>query len=97
MNIPFIFKESPDKVIISIIDINLKGQFVFPKKVLHDKKILSSSTSKGKMAKRVYPTWINNLNYSAKKSQNWQSKYFVDLSKSVDKATIKELYFDNYD
>lgn len=32
------------------------------------------------MAFRVYPSWENNLNQTATKTQEWQVQYFIDLS-----------------
>lgn len=54
--------------------------------------ILSSEISKGKMAIRVYPSWISNLNPSAAKTQKWQVEYFVDLSHKMDLDKLTYLY-----
>lgn len=85
--------ESCDKLVISIIDGERRGQFIFPKEALVDQGILSSSKSKGKMAIRVYPSWTQELNATATKTKKWQSKYFVDLSTTIDYHLIEQLYF----
>lgn len=79
-NHAFSFKESPDFLIINIIDNYHNGLFLFPKSVLLKHKILSGFQSKGKMGIRVYPIWENNLNKTAIKTQKWQLEYFLDLS-----------------
>lgn len=84
--------ESPEKLIISIIDNNIYGQFIFPKKVLLTYGILKNNTQKGKMAFRVYPSWLTELNITAKKTQAWQTPYFIDLSSEYDVEKLKELY-----
>lgn len=56
------------------------GLFIFPKKVLHDNKILSDPTKDGKRGIRVYPIWDETINKQAQKTQNWQTQYFLDLS-----------------
>ncbi|WP_143595270.1 MepB family protein, partial [Terribacillus saccharophilus] len=93
-NQPYSFSESPDKVIISIIDHNLKGQFIFPKSTLLKKGILSSETTKGKMATRVYPSWENELNKTAAQTQKWQHDYFIELSDNPNnRDRLEDLYF----
>lgn len=92
-NQAFHFSNSPEKVIISIVDNELSGQFVFPKEVLLKKNILKSQASVGKMAIRVYPSWETDLNPSAFKTQKWQTKYFIDTSYEFDKDKLMGLYF----
>jgi len=90
-NRPFTYEECPDKLIISIIDDHHKGLFSFPKSTLKAQKLLQSDHSKGKMAMRVYPTWETELNQTAKKSQKWQTDYFIDLSHETDHQLLKRL------
>ncbi|MCL9695068.1 MepB protein [Staphylococcus aureus] len=92
-NIPFDYETIEDKLIINIIDNDKIGQFIFPKKVLKEKGVIKSNKSKGKMAMRVYPIWVSNLNATAQNTQRWQTKYFVDLSKNFDQETLNLLYF----
>ena len=71
------------------------GFFVFPKSILLKKKILSdlSQQKKGKLAFRVFPPWsegfipqgaekTQKMSISAKKTQEWQLKYFTSLKGS---------------
>ncbi|MGO0154348.1 MepB family protein [Leuconostoc mesenteroides] len=79
-NKPFDHENSPDLLMISIIDRTNTGLFIFPKSILIKHKILNSGVIKGKMAFRVYPSWENDLNNTAVKTQSWQTPYFIDLS-----------------
>lgn len=54
------------------------GLFVFPKQVLLEKGILSKEGRGGKRAIRVYPPWDEADNPQAKKTQRWQTLYFVN-------------------
>lgn len=92
-NQAFDMANSPDKLIISIMDGDLKGQFVFPKSILVKQGILGNVHAKGKMAMRVYPAWLDQLNPTASKTQKWQGEYFIDLSSEVDHNKINQLYF----
>ena len=82
-NQAFDFKESPDFLIVNVIDNYYKGMFLFPKSELLKRKILRTPQTKGKMAMRVYPLWEHNLNITAEKTQKWQLDYFLDLSGST--------------
>lgn len=82
INQAFSFANCPDKVVITIIDKQKKGLFIFPKEVLKAKKILRTSEQKGKMALRVYPTWLTDLNPTATKTQKWQAPFFFDMSEN---------------
>lgn len=86
--------ESPEKLIISIIDDNKYGQFIFPKTALLTYGIFKNATQKGKMAFRVYPSWITELNTTAKKTQAWQIPYFIDLSTTYDIEKLNALYLE---
>lgn len=92
-NKPFDYQDSPDLLMITVIDNDKKGQFIFPKDILENKKILRSPTSKGKMAFRVYPTWVNTLNKTALNTQRWQQEYFIDLSTDMATDKIKKLLY----
>lgn len=83
-NKPFSYSESPENLIIVILEEQLSGYFVFPKDVLLNKGILKGTNSKGKMAIRVYPSWEQNLNKTASMTQKWQTKYFTNTSNNKD-------------
>jgi hypothetical protein len=95
VNQPYYYKSSPDLLVITTFESNNKfGQFVFPKDVLLNKKILKSHSSKGKMGIRVYPSWDTPTSTQAIKTQSWQQKYFIDFSESkeITNQKINELY-----
>lgn len=82
-NIPFDAQDNIDYLVITVIDGNNKGLFTIPKEVLIVKKVLTTETNIGKMANRFYPSWCSNLNKTALKTQEWQIKYFTDLTKEI--------------
>jgi hypothetical protein len=80
-NQAFSFEKAPDFLVINTFTSNDNfGQFVFPKEVLVKQNILKTATTKGKMAIRVYPSWENPTSKQAIKTQEWQLKYFVEVS-----------------
>lgn len=56
------------------------GFFIFPKKVLAEKQILTSDQKEGKRGFRVYPNWDVPESKQAEKTKNWQTKYFIDIT-----------------
>lgn len=88
-NQAFDFKESPDFLIVHVLDNEHKGLFLFPKDLLLKKNILRTLQKKGKMATRVYPLWEKFLNETAEQTQKWQLEYFIDLS--IENADYKKL------
>lgn len=79
-NQAFSYDAAPDLLVITCIDDNKLGQFIFPKEIILKEKILKTQSQKGKMAMRIYPLWDTPVSNQAKKSQMWQLQYFVDLS-----------------
>jgi hypothetical protein len=77
---PFDFLDSIDFVIISVRKENNFGQFIFPKAVLLEKGIFSTSDKEGKRATRVYPPWDITNSKQAQKTQQWQLNYFLKIS-----------------
>lgn len=69
------------------------GVFIFNKTVLSENRILTSPKGKGKRGIRVYPNWSVTENKQAKKTQNWQTKYFVEIGNSneIDLNKLKKL------
>lgn len=55
------------------------GQFIFPKRLLLEKKILSQNGKGGKRAIRIYPPWDVTTSSQAKQTQKWQFPYFFKL------------------
>lgn len=78
--------------VVNVIKENRIGQFVLPKSALIENKIISSTQKDGKRSFRVYPTWDTPNSKQAKKTQTWQTKYFVEFDDKIDLNIIKELY-----
>ncbi|MCW3787083.1 MepB family protein [Plebeiibacterium sediminum] len=68
------------------------GQFVFPKALLIQKGILSTTKKEGKRAFRVYPQWDITKSKQAQKTQQWQLKYFYEVTTSTDFIKVRDLY-----
>ena len=92
---PYSYEEAPDFLVITTFkNDNEFGQFIFPKEILFKQNILRSSSTKGKMAIRVYPSRDSPTSKQAMKTQEWQLSYFVDMSNPNKLPTEKvvELY-----
>lgn len=77
---PFDSKDKFDYVVILCFKGKKSGKFLFPKDVLIQKNIISSSTKdrEGKRGFRVYPKWDKPTNKQALDSQKWQLNYFSE-------------------
>ena len=65
------------------------GFFIFSKKLLIEKNILSSRLKEGKRGFRLYPTWVKTESKQAEKTQSWQTEYFIDLTSNEQKNIEK--------
>lgn len=81
---PFDLDDPIDLFVISVRDKDQFGQFVFPKRVLYEKGIISKNGKGGKRAIRIYPPWDNPNSKQARKSQKWQSEYFYEIDSERD-------------
>ncbi|MBY0074721.1 MepB family protein [Priestia aryabhattai] len=80
-NQAFSYGKATDLLVINTFtSTNRFGQFIFPKAVLLKQKILKTSTTKGKMAIRVYPIWNKPTSKQAMETQKWQLEYFVETN-----------------
>ena len=84
---PYDTSDVLDFFIIAVETAQHCGQFIFPKRVLLEKGILSSSRKEGKRGIRVYPSWDTPTNKQALKTQEWQLNYFIDLKQDEEKLT----------
>ncbi|MGN6670905.1 MAG: MepB family protein [Candidatus Nucleicultricaceae bacterium] len=91
---PYDWKDPFDFLVISTRSQNRFGQFVFPKSLLAEKRIISKEDVEGKRALRIYPDWCTELNDQALKTQKWQSNYFLECSSKdgVDLVRAQALY-----
>ena len=65
------------------------GFFIFPKTLLIEQHILTTKLKEGKRGFRLYPTWTTTANKQAKKTQAWQSYYFIDFANSEQNSIEK--------
>lgn len=93
-NEAFYYENAPDILIVTCIDNNNLGQFIFPKDILLRENILKSKNTSGKMGLRIYPTWDVPTTKQGLQSQKWQCEYFIDLSnlKNISKEKLIYLY-----
>lgn len=77
---PFDINDEIDFIIIATKKDEHFGQFIFPKKVLVDKGIITQNGKSGKRGIRVYSPWDETDNKQAKKTQNWQLNYFLTIN-----------------
>lgn len=90
---PFHQSDDFDFIIITSKSENNMGQFMFPKHILIQQKIISTNLTGGKRGIRVYPPWEKVTSKQAEKTQKWQNEYFVTLcnNNSFDIIKIKQL------
>jgi len=60
------------------------GRFFFPKSILIAHGIVSTLSKDGKRGFRVYPIWDTTTTKQAKKTQQWQLKYFYETQQTAD-------------
>lgn len=96
---PYDISDPVDLFIISTRDGQNFGQFIFPKSILYDKGVLSGKGKAGKRAIRVYPPWAKATNQQAKRSQQWQLKFFIEIQpgQSPDLSLAKKLLISGRD
>ena len=92
--LPYDIHDLFEFLVVSVHAEGYLGQFIFPKNVLCEKGIISCNGKEGKRAMRVYPPWDKTNSSQAKKTQDWQLKYFIKTSEQmdVDFARVKHLF-----
>ncbi|WP_298424587.1 MepB family protein [uncultured Kordia sp.] len=91
---PFHESDPFDFIVVNVKKGTHFGQFVFPKSVLIQKRIVATVNKDGKRGIRVYPPWDLPISKQAIKTQTWQLHYFLAISVDTnDVKSIKELYF----
>lgn len=90
---PFVKSDALDFLLISSKYEKNFGLFIFPKIILIEKGVITDK-KEGKRGMRVYPVWDQAANKQAKKTQEWQIKYFLNLEKNaiIDSNFIKNLF-----
>jgi hypothetical protein len=95
--LPYDMADNIGLVIISTHKDNNLGQFIFPKSVLYKYGVISNNNQGGKRAIRIYPPWDITTSAQARKTQNWQLPYFLEIPRNsmIDYARAKVLYEQN--
>lgn len=89
---PFFETDSFECYVINAKFENCFGQFVFPKSILIEKNIVSTSKKDGKRGLRVYAPWDKTESKQAIATQKWQSNYFFQIEELLDLEKAKKLY-----
>lgn len=81
---PFDGVGSTDLVIVTTVEGDQAGAFLFPRGTLLAQGILAGAVpaggvSAGRRGFRVYPPWSATTNAQAQRTQRWQGAFFVDL------------------
>jgi len=92
--IPFDLTDPIDFFMILIRDGSESGLFVFPKSILLEKKIVSKSGKGGKLAMRIYPSWVTADSKQARATQIWQLSYFfkIESGQILKKVELDRLF-----
>ncbi len=86
-----------DFIVINVQKNEEFGQFVFPKSVLTQKRIVATENKDGKRGIRVYPPWDSPTSKQAIKTQAWQLNYFLPITTSINTINrVKALYFKEF-
>ncbi|CAM3571990.1 MepB family protein [Flavobacterium gelidilacus] len=89
---PFSENNAIDYYVINVQTENKVGQFVFPKSVLIEKGIISTSKKDGKRGFRVYSIWDKTISQQAIATQKWQLNYFFKVNDDLNLNFVKNLY-----
>lgn len=76
---PFDVADDFDFIIIASKNEENFGQFIFSKSVLVNYGVITNDGKSGKRGMRVYPPWVVTTNKQAKKTQSWQTNYFLTI------------------
>lgn len=89
---PFHENDSFDFYIVNIQKEDKMGQFIFPKRILIEKGIVSTKVTVGKRGFRVYPVWDPANSKQALKTQKWQLEFFYEINDSLNLELVKKLF-----
>lgn len=82
ITVPFDSSDNIDYFIITVRKDNNFGCFIFPVSTLLEHNIISNNEQGGKRGIRIYSPWDITINKQAKITQQWQIKYFLDMSQN---------------
>ena len=88
---PYDTHDAIDMVLIMTQAPSRCGLFVFPRSVLEEKGIITTSQREGKRGLRVYTPWDTPSNQQALSTQKWQIMYFIDLTTDIGRSQVQHL------
>jgi hypothetical protein len=90
---PYESQDLFDFLIVVVRNKNHFGLFIFPKKVLCERGVVSTEQKEGKRAMRVYPSWDKTDNAQARKTQSWQLEWFTEIpeNSAADLSLVQDL------
>ena len=88
---PFTTADLFDYYVVYMKKDSQKGFFIFPKRILGEKHLLTNGTKEGKRGFRVYAIWDKPANKQAQKTKAWQTNFFVDLEHENARQKIIDL------
>lgn len=77
---PFNVSDDFDFYIIATEQNSQSGFFIFSKRILVAKNILTTLQKEGKRGFRVYTNWDEPESKQAEKTKNWQTQFFIDIT-----------------
>jgi len=88
---PFDMSDDFERLIVIVRKSENVGQFIFPKYILSNEKILSKNKQGGKRAFRVYAPWDKVESKQAIQAQCWQQAFFVEslIAPEVNSKTLE--------
>jgi hypothetical protein len=94
LTVPYHENDPFDCFVITVVQEQKIGQFIFPKAILTVKGIISSNGKSGKRGIRVYAPWDVVTSKQALSTQKWQANYFhfVDENNATYIKSSQELF-----
>lgn len=77
---PFAAEGDAELLLVIVRDGAQLGLFTFPREALREHGILSVAGEGGKRGFRLYPPWSVTSNAQARRTQQWQQRYFETIS-----------------
>lgn len=79
-------------VVIDVAEGTQRGQFIFDRRVLIDRGVMSRDGRGGKRALRIYPPWCTPTAKEAIRTQQWQLRCFLSMTAEGSTATPERLH-----
>lgn len=86
---PYDISDGIDFIVISVRSGPIFGQFIFPVRILLSNGIISRDSNGGKLGIRVYPPWAIAESTQARKTQEWQTRYFLPVKDNDNKVLMQ--------